>query len=384
MTIAFFSNFINHHQKLVADEIYRLIGADYTFVEIMPMPESFRKNGYPDYSSEPYVLRAWENKENEDVARELALSVDVAMFDSVLTIEYETLRAKTHPQKLSFEVSERWLKKGAFNLLSPRLILWVIKYHTLFKKSNCYKLCSSAYVPNDMRVLSAFKEKCLKWGYFTRTQDIIAAVEEKSVEKNDVVSMMWCARFLEWKHPELPILLAKRLKDEGYKFRIDMFGEGKKKKKIEQLVKMTGVGDVVQFKGVLPNKEILASMRQHDIFLFTSDRNEGWGAVLNEAMSSGCAVVSSDEIGATPYLVRDGENGLIFRSKSLDSLYEKVVTLLRDDNLRQRLGKQAKEDLQTIWSPQSATNNLFQCINDIQRLGKTTIEYGPCSQALPV
>ena len=39
MTIVFFSNFINHHQKLVADELDRLTGYQYTFVEVMLIPE---------------------------------------------------------------------------------------------------------------------------------------------------------------------------------------------------------------------------------------------------------------------------------------------------------------------------------------------------------
>ena len=33
-------------------------------------------------------------------------------------------------------------------------------------------------------------------------------------------------------------------------------------------------------------------MEQADIYLFTSDRNEGWGAVANEAMNSACAMVA--------------------------------------------------------------------------------------------
>ena len=50
MTIVFFSNFINHHQKLVADELDRLTGYQYTFVEVMPIPEWITNSGYPDYS----------------------------------------------------------------------------------------------------------------------------------------------------------------------------------------------------------------------------------------------------------------------------------------------------------------------------------------------
>ena len=56
-------------------------------------------------------------------------------------------------------------------------------------------------------------------------------------------------------------------------------------------------------------------MKKHHIYCLTSDKNEGWGAVLNEAMSSGCCPVSSIEAGATPYLVKDGVNGFSFDLK---------------------------------------------------------------------
>lgn len=65
MKIVYFSNFINHHQKLVADELYEATGHDYVFVETRRMPDWLRRGGYSDYSQLPYVLRAWENEKIE-------------------------------------------------------------------------------------------------------------------------------------------------------------------------------------------------------------------------------------------------------------------------------------------------------------------------------
>ena len=69
-------------------------------------------------------------------------------------------------------------------------------------------------------------------------------------------------------------------------------------------------------------------MRNHDIFIFTSDRQEGWGAVLNEAMDSGSTVVASDAIGSSPFLIKDGQNGFLFKSENHKSLYQKVAYLI--------------------------------------------------------
>ena len=92
MTIVFFSNFINHHQKLVADELDRLTGYQYTFVEVMPIPEWITNSGYPDYSQLPYVLRAWENEENKRKAFALASEADVALFAGIEVLDFQVFR----------------------------------------------------------------------------------------------------------------------------------------------------------------------------------------------------------------------------------------------------------------------------------------------------
>ena len=57
-------------------------------------------------------------------------------------------------------------------------------------------------------------------------------------------------------------------------------------------------------------------------------QNEGWGAVANESMSCGCILVGSDEIGSVPYLLEEEKTGLVFRSRELESLTNKVKWLL--------------------------------------------------------
>ncbi len=81
-------------------------------------------------------------------------------------------------------------------------------------------------------------------------------------------------------------------------------------------------------------------MERAEIYLFTSDRQEGWGAVLNEAMNSGCAVLTSHEIGATPYLVKDGENGIVFKSRDQKDLNRRLYELM-ENGKAESLGRAA-------------------------------------------
>lgn len=381
MKIVLFSNFINHHQVHFADALYRTLGRDFSFVEIMRIPNSMIRSGYPDYSSRPYVVKVWEKQENQQEAVRLSLNADVAIFGAD-SLNYQILRAKTG--KLSFEVSERWLKKGVLNLLSPRLLRNMWYYHTLFHKKPIYKLCSSAFAAGDQYKMLSFKNRCYKWGYFTKVDDLDISYLIHSRSDHEVIKIMWCARFLDWKHPEMPVLLAAELKARGYKFVIDMYGSGSEMDRTKELLNRLQVNDCVNLKGNLPNDQILNEMRMHDIFLFTSDKREGWGAVANEAMSNGCVLVASDEIGSVPYLVKDGVNGCVFKSRDMSSLIAKIESLINDRDYMCSLAVNAYNTMKNEWSPACAARNLLSLIDDLQSGKDTSIAEGPCSKALPI
>lgn len=384
MTIAFFSNFLNHHQVLVAEELYKATGGCYTFVETMAMPEWIAKSGYPNLSSKPYLLQAWKDAKEMEKARQLAIDADVALFAGFEVLEFEKHRLlKTN--KITFDVSERWLKRGFFNVLSPRILKLYLAYIIGgWSKKPVYKLCSGAYTAKDQRALFTYRDRCYRWGYFTSVPNIDSHSENVLIKDEKdyktTIDIMWCARFLWWKHPELTIQLASRLKADGYNFHIDLFGSGDKLIDMKQLAVNLGVTDVISFCGNKPNAEILGEMNKHQIFLFTSDRNEGWGAVCNEAMSQGCAVVGSHEIGSVPFLINDGVDGLIFKSCSLDSLYDKVKFILDNPKSLADIRKNAAKKMQTMWSPNVAAQNLLTLIDDLKNGRETSIKEGPCSK----
>ena len=227
--------------------------------------------------------------------------------------------------------------------------------------------------------LCAYNGRHYKWGYFTIVPENYMRSDGHT---GKTIRLMWCARFIYWKHPDLAIHLAVRLKELGYEFHVDMYGDGVLRPVIEQLSKELNVADYITFYGNVANSQIHTAMRNHDIFLFTSDRLEGWGAVANEAMSNGCVLVASDAIGSTHYLVTHKETGMIFRSGDLDSLYEQVKYLLDNPEERKRISMCGWESMIKLWSPANAAKNLLQLIEDIQAGREASIAEGPCSIAL--
>ena len=361
MTLTFVTNLVHHHQLPVADELYRLLGGDYHYIATDPLPDWLIKGGYDPNIERPYVIRTYQSEKNMDIARNLIDESDIVIFGAA-PVDWVYKRKKAN--KITFHYNERWLKNLSIRLLSPKLIYYRFKHFTQFRNKRTYMLCASAFTAKDVRWYSAFPNKCFKWGYFTKVEEFLKVqyldLDTSTLENT---SIMWCARFLKWKHPELPVKLADRLKKKGYKFYIDMYGSGEELENIKVLISNLGVEDCVRLCGNLPNEEILKEMRKHSIFLFTSDRNEGWGAVLNEAMGNYCAVIGSNEIGSVPYLIKDGYNGLVFKSRSLDDFEKKVIYLLENPKEIVRISNNARETMRTIWSPQNAAKSLMNLVS---------------------
>lgn len=79
--------------------------------------------------------------------------------------------------------------------------------------------------------------------------------------------------------------------------------------------------------------------RLGDIFCLPSQGpGETWGLAVNEAMASGCAILVSDKCGCATDLVRNGENGFVFKSNNATELKEKLQKMLELDlkNLKQK------------------------------------------------
>lgn len=374
MKVVFYSPVLNHHQAYVADEFYKLLGDNYCFVELSNNADT--KGGIINYSQRPYLLRAWENESAKEKAFQYAQESEVCVFASVEALPF--LNYRLGENKLSFLMSERWLKKGIVNLFSPNIMKMFLTYHIKgYSNKMLYGLCCSAYSSYDYKTLRMFKQKLFKWGYFVDSD----SANNLTHKDKSIIRMMWCARFIPWKKPELAILLAARLREQGYSFQLDMFGVGPLLEKMKKMSIDLGLQDCVSFRGVKANEDIKNEMLDHDIFLFTSDKNEGWGVVLNESMGCGCCVVASDAIGSVPYLIKHMETGLIYQNDDLIDLVEKVKYLFDNPAEMRKIAKMGQQYVLSEWSPRNAVKNFMKLLEDLGTGNQTSIVSGPCSFA---
>lgn len=93
--------------------------------------------------------------------------------------------------------------------------------------------------------------------------------------------------------------------------------------------------------------------------------------MVNEAMNSACAVLADHMVGAVPYLIEDGENGLIYRDGDREELFTLAEKLVTDRELCARLGRRAYQTIVETWNAENAAEALTQLCG---RLGITEAE----------
>ncbi len=365
MQVTFVSNYINHHQIPFCDAMYRKLGDAYRFVQTEPMEEERIRMGWGEnVNGLPYLLLYYEKGEE---CRRLIAESDVVLFGGV---EDESLIAdRLRAGRLTVRLSERLYREGQWKAVSPRGLIKKYHDHTRYRKKNVYLLCCGGYVASDFHIIRAYPDKMFKWGYFPRLKeyDIEALLQKKRRrrEAKGTVSLLWAGRFMELKHPEYAVEAAARLKQEGYAVSLTMVGGGELDEKLRSMAEAKNVAKETVFAGFQKPDEMRRYMEQADIFLFTSDYREGWGAVLNEAMNSGCAVVANCAVGAVPFLLKPDKNGLVYPNKRMDMFYDSIVRLIKEPEEMERLGREAYRTIAEEWNAEKAAGKLLSLLEGL-------------------
>lgn len=339
------------------------------------MRDDRKELGYGENDIPDYVIDCSDKNEYTEVMD------DVDKCDAVIigSAPEKIVENRRKNNNIILRYSERPLKNG--NSLLKYVHRWNHLRKVLPMGEYVYMLCSSGYTSADLAKFGMYKRKCYKWGYFPECKkynDI-----ESLIKAKNRTQILWCGRFLDWKHPDDVIEVAKVLKDKGYTFSLNFIGTGPLEDKMQQLIMQYGLNDCVRILGSMKPSEVRQQMEKSGIYLFTSDRQEGWGAVLNESMNSGCAVVASHAIGSVPFLIKDKENGLVYKSENLDDLCKKISYLLDNPFKQIQLGLSAYKTITEEWNAQVATNRLLDLINHIKKGEKSPdlFKSGPCSIA---
>lgn len=375
--IVFVSNFVSPHVIPLCDELYVSTKCAFLFIETRTMSEERRNLGYSRLQNRKYVITCEEYINNHVKYQKVIDEADVVL-SSFCSIDNSILLGRVSSNKLTFLLSERIFKKGVLKLVDPRF--WSNLYFlSKIRNKNFHLLCMGAYVAKDFSRCGFPMDRMWKFGYITKLEDY--DIERKFSDKhNETTKLLWVGRMIWWKRPFHVIKAVEKLKKNGIGFTLDIIGGGSLEKKVRSYINQSNISEIT-YHGTLTNDKVREMMLASDILVCTSNRLEGWGAVINEGLNAGCLVVSNEDMGATPYLIKNGITGYCYRGGTND-LFKTLVNVIEKGNIKQ-IAQNGYQYIQESWSAHVAAERLLNLVSQIKVDSTSTeiYEEGICSKA---
>ncbi len=135
--------------------------------------------------------------------------------------------------------------------------------------------------------------------------------------------------------------------------RLILAGSGEYEQEIARRIKLLGIEDSVIRYAWLDDAGVRDLLTLSDVFAYPSIQYGGWteqfGYSMAEAMSMEVPVIST-RTGSIPDVVTHTVTGLLVTPNSVEELLEALTTLVNDNELRRRLGRQARVDVERRFS----------------------------------
>ena len=273
------------------------------FINTLPLTQERKQMGYAVEDERVEIL---------DLDRETQCCMQlIREADAVILAgdRFELVQQRIEAGKQVFLLHERIFKKGLLKLLDPRT--WrMAKFCRSVRAFPVYLLAIGENAAKDFARLGFCKNKILRFGYFPKHKEYLP----EQLKKEAPHKILWVGRFVDFKRP---LMAVKAMRKMDGRCTLTMAGAGKLYDKTVAYAEKYKLP--VRFLGNIPAAEVEQQMLSHGVLLSTSHKGEGWGAVVNEGMNRGCAVVCAREIGCAGTLATD-ENAVIFKTNSVTDL----------------------------------------------------------------
>jgi glycosyltransferase involved in cell wall biosynthesis len=143
--------------------------------------------------------------------------------------------------------------------------------------------------------------------------------------------LLYCGRLVDVKRVDVLIDAFARIAGDRSRWHLVIVGDGPLREALQQRVP-TDLRDRVHWLGFQQFNVVSMCYRACDVLVLPSSF-EPWAVVINEAVASGLAVVSTDVVGAAAELVRDGVNGCLVKPGSVGAMVGGLMRATDDASL---------------------------------------------------
>ncbi|MDD1748696.1 MAG: glycosyltransferase family 4 protein, partial [Methanothrix sp.] len=173
-------------------------------------------------------------------------------------------------------------------------------------------------------------------------------------EGNKARSCLFAGSLIERKGVEYLLGAMSQMPQE---FSAVIAGDGPRRNSLMKMAEKERIGNRIVFTGAIAPDQ-LAKLYSEASFFILPSLSEGLPITILEAMSCGCPVIAT-RVSAIGDAVVDGYNGLLIRPRDVDDLREKMMVLLQDPELRDRMGRNARETIESTYTWQSVARRIM-------------------------
>ena len=189
------------------------------------------------------------------------------------------------------------------------------------------------------------KLKWCMWGTWGINIDEFTP-KKNGLEPNFGRAILFVGRLDEHKGIQYLLPAFKKVKEKIKNVRLVIVGEGSLQSEMKKHAKDNGLENDVAFLGVIKNKDMPKYFRAVDLTIVpsitTKKFEEQVGMANIQSMACGVPVVST-YCGGIPEYVKHNETGILVPERDVDSLANAIIKLLKNDELRKKLGKNARK-----------------------------------------
>lgn len=174
--------------------------------------------------------------------------------------------------------------------------------------------------------------------------EVLNDEQEKQSEKSPKI-LMAMGRLCEQKGFDLLLKAFAQIESQYPNWKLNIWGEGEKRKSLEELRDELGLKERVHFKGMI--QDHYNAMQLANIFVLSS-RYEGFPNVLGEAMACGLPVISFDCPSGPREMIIHEVNGLLVPNINSNDLALGIQRLMENEAMANRLGNEARKVTETF------------------------------------
>jgi len=382
MKVVFHTLCVSPHQFPLARGLVNKLGEkSYFYLYDEPLSKERIGLGWQPEAEEEWLLCT---ADNPNMCRQLMLEADVFLSGQR---DLEIFEIRARQGRMSIYTSERWFKPipffhskmcgrfclpGIFRMISPRYFRMARRMRRLIRDSPAfYYFPMGVWAAWDMAIIMGWRSKLGRefftrrwkpcdrideagkfrmWGYFVETARKVDRIPNR---QSPQLHVLWVGRMLEWKSVDTIIRAVMDLSDVS----LDIYGDGVGKKRLKA---MSEHHDNIHFHDAVPINRVRELMRENDVYVLSSNGEEGWGATLNEALEEQMTVLGTFEAGASATML---DRPSLYYFNDVNRLRTLLIGL-RDK--KQREGKLDKGNI-AEWSVDNASEKLLSFISNPER-----------------